>query len=385
MALAGRSARRGGAGIRWITIGVAITLLVLLIDASLHSRSPAPEQQLATGTWIDRILPLIASSTVQGQTVARIWATGLKMPAPAVAQQINSVATGAYANYQSAIKLRPPLDLTGQAGLLDACLLARSQAAAQLKTALTSVLGAAAELGVSTASTLPSPSRSGSTTTPSTVSPPAAPPPAEIQAVQKAGTDIQVGDQAYQLFTGSLPGDLGIKMPASVWASNQGPYQPQQAQVFLTSLQNAAITAPVHQVKIFAVTTNPAPVSSQGATQIMPDASAMTVTVVVADTGNQTENNLTVTAAISPAGSGTSSVRDFLNLKPGQAYTIVGLGPLNPPQGSPVTLTVDVTSSSSASGSSGRTSLASYPLVFQMPAPPPPTTTTTVPRTSSTT
>src|SRR6202522_2645003 len=35
MALASRAARRGGAGRRWLLIGVVVTLFVLLIDASL--------------------------------------------------------------------------------------------------------------------------------------------------------------------------------------------------------------------------------------------------------------------------------------------------------------------------------------------------------------
>ncbi|MBV9661454.1 MAG: hypothetical protein JO337_09875 [Acidimicrobiales bacterium] len=165
-------------------------------------------------------------------------------------------------------------------------------------------------------------------------------------------------------------------MTASAWASDPAPYQAPQAQVFLTSLQNSTVTTPVHQVKIYSVSTTPAPVSNQNSVEVLPDATAMTITVVVADTGNQPENNLTVNAVISPATSGASSVRDFVNLKPGQAYTIVGLGPLNPPLGAPVTLTVDVT------GSDG-TTLATSPITFQMPAPPPPTTTTTTTTTTT--
>ena len=42
------------------------------------------------------------------------------------------------------------------------------------------------------------------------------------------------------------------------------------------------------------------------------------------------------------AGS-SSSVRDFVDLTPGQAQTVEGMGPLTPPQGVPVTLTVTVT------------------------------------------
>ncbi|HMC39678.1 MAG TPA: hypothetical protein VKI19_08450, partial [Acidimicrobiales bacterium] len=80
-----------------------------------------------------------------------------------------------------------------------------------------------------------------------------------------------------------------------------------------------------------------------------------------------------------PPGHGTSSVRDFVNLGVGQAYSIVGLGPLNPPQGVPVTLTVTV---SPPAGS--LIPPVSQPIVFQMPAPPPPTTTTVTPTSTTT-
>ncbi|HET9078557.1 MAG TPA: hypothetical protein VFN68_16595 [Acidimicrobiales bacterium] len=363
---------------------MALTLLILLIDASLKSRSPAPRQQLAAGTWVDRVLPVISRSTEEGQAVAGIWANGLKTPAPALASTINSVASEAAQNYQTVVKLRPPDSLLGPAGLLEAALLARSEAAANLQKALVATLGSAAAAGPSsppsgasppapTTSTTAAGGRAGSTTTTPTTAPPVgAPPASQVPVIAKAGSDIQVGDSAYSLFVGSIPPSLGIHMPASTWATDLNPYTPQAAQVFLSSLQSAVVTSPVHQVKVLAVSLKPSPVSTNGAVQVLPDSSAVTVTIVVADTGNQPESNLTVTAAISPAGRGTSSVRDFVNLQPGQAYTISGLGPLNPPQGPTVTLTVSVTP---AAGSS--TPPVTSTVNFSMPAPPPPTTTTT--------
>src|SRR5579862_9776429 len=118
MALPGRSGRRGGAGFRWIAAGVVITLLVLLIDASINSRSPGPQQSLATGTWVDRVLPVIASSNAEGQVLASVWTDGLKTPAPAVASQVQQVAAGAAHDYSTVVNLRPPTNLGGPAGLL---------------------------------------------------------------------------------------------------------------------------------------------------------------------------------------------------------------------------------------------------------------------------
>jgi hypothetical protein len=346
MALASRSARRGGEGSRWLLVGVVITLFVLLIAASLKSRSPGPGQQLATGAWIDRVLPIVTTSTEEGQQLATIWSNGLRTPAPSLTTLLDQVATGASHAYQQVVVLHPPVTLDGAAGLLEACLLVRSEAATSLRNALGPVLtsGASGSAGAGSGS---------------------------VTAIQTAGNDMQVGDQAYQLFTQSLP-KLGLTMPASAWATNPAPYQPIAAAAFLASLQSAMSTTPVHEVKIYAVSTSPAAESSQGGTEVLPDSSTMSVTVVVGDVGNQAENDLTVTASIVPEG-GSSSVRDFVDLVPGQAVTIEAMGPLTPPQGVTVTLTVTV-----APQAGSATPPATQKLTFMMPAPPPTTTTTSL-------
>ena len=344
MALAGRSTRRG-AGSRWIVIGVVITLLVLLIDASLHSRSPGPGQQLAAGEWVDRALPAISASNTEGAQLQQLWAAALSMKGPDVSSTVDRIATGAARAYKTVVALRPPSQLAGSAGLLEACLLARSQAATQLQGVFHQAVGGQPIAG------------------------------GAVQAVQAAGTDLQVSDQAYRLFQSSLP-RLGVTMPPSVWLADPGPYQPASAQVFLASLRSSASTSPVHQLTIYAVTTTPSPVSIQGGVQTLPDAKAITVTIVVANTGNQVENNLTVTVTIAPS-SGSSSAKDFVNLIPGHAHTIQNLGPLDPPQGTPVTLTITV---SPPAGS--QTPPATRTITFLMPAPPPSTTTTTTPPTT---
>jgi hypothetical protein len=356
MALAGRSARRGGAGIRWLAIGVVITLLVLLIDASLHSRSVTTAEDLAAGTWIDRVLPVIATSTAEGQQLDQLWATGLHLSGPTISSQLEQLTAGSASAYQDVIKLRPPDILAGQSGLLEACLLSRSEAATTLQAAFSPVLASTS---------------SGSS---------AAAQQNAIADIHTAGNDLAVGDQAYEMLVRTMPASVGVHMPASKWLSDSSPYQPQTAQIFLTSLQNAVVSTPVHQLKIYSVTTSPAPVTNQSNVSILPDASTLNVTVVVADVGNQPEGNLTVTAAITPATSGSSSVRDFVSLVPGQAYTIAGMGPLNPPQGPGFTLVITVTP---AAGSA--TTPVTQSLALEMPAPPPSTTTTTTTPASPTT
>src|SRR5690242_4480272 len=129
MALASRSARRSGTGRRWLVIGIVITLLVLLIDASLRARSPGPGRQLAAGAWVDRVLPIVSTSTAEGNQIAAIWANGIRTSPAALTSQLNQIAADSARNYQQLVALRPPADLAGPTGLLEACLLTRSQAA----------------------------------------------------------------------------------------------------------------------------------------------------------------------------------------------------------------------------------------------------------------
>lgn len=348
MALAGRSGRRGSQGSRWLVIGVVITLLVLLINASLQSRSQGPGQQLAAGAWVDRILPIITASNEQGNQVAAIWTNGAQVSGATLLAELGQTATAAGTSYKEAVDLRPPPEEAGPSGLLEAALYMRNKAINLLKTTLQPVL-------------------TGQVTT-AAVSP-AGVGPTVLSAIQSVGDDLKIGDLAYQSFLESLP-KLGVNIPGSAWGGNLNPYQPGPAQVFLTTLQNAQSSAPVHEIKIYSVTTSPPAVSKSGGIELLPDQQSLLVTVVIADVGNQPENGLTVTASISPATI-APSVRVFENLTPGQSYSIVGMGPLGPPQGVPVTLTVTVTPEA---GSPAQP--VTKTLVFEMPSANAPTSTT---------
>jgi hypothetical protein len=90
--------------------------------------------------------------------------------------------------------------------------------------------------------------------------------------------------------------------------------------------------------------TDPAPVGTEGSSEVIPAAKNLDLQVVVADTGNQPERNLTVTAAITPALFGpTQQVREFADLAAGQSKT-VRLGGLRAQVGVVTALTVAVSS-----------------------------------------
>ncbi len=353
MALAGRSPRRsGGGGRRLLIVAVVLTLLVLLIDASIKSRSPVTLQTLGEQAWVDRVLPVVTQSTEQGQQINLIRSGGTQMQAGAITASLNQTASSAMRVYRTVAALKPPPVVAGSNGLLEACLLVRANAAASLAKAMNAELSGAR---------------------PSVTSDP------QLATFVQAGADFQISDRAFVLFTQNLP-NVGVHVPSSRWVTNSGEYDSQSLQTFLLTLRNATNSVPVHQLTIVSLSTNPPPVSAAGALQDLPPTSALGVTVVVADTGNQPEPNLTVTASVSPS-KGASSVRDFISLTPGQSQAL-SLGPLAPPLGTPVSLRATVTP---ASGSS--TPGASYAVTIQLTDPNAPgTTTTTLPsQTPSTT
>ncbi len=90
------------------------------------------------------------------------------------------------------------------------------------------------------------------------------------------------------------------------------------------------------------VTTNPQPVNPSTASRSCPVAKQLNLQIVVANTGNQPEKNLTVSATIAPGlFSPTQMVRDFVDLAPGQTRT-VSLGGLRMIAGQPTTLTAKI-------------------------------------------
>ena len=350
MALAVRSSRRGATGRRWLVIGIVVTLFVLLVDASLRASSPNTARTLAAQAWMSRVLPLISATNDQGQQLIQFRSQAIQTSTGAAASSLTSriqaVASAAKKTYHQAAALHPPSSVQAAAGLLDACLLVRSESSQALAAAVGQALSEVA------------PAASGND-------------PA-VAAVTTAAQDMEVSDRAYQLFTHNLP-RLGVTFPPSQWVPDASQYDPTTLTVWLAALRHSTSLTPIHQLAIQAITTNPAPVSMANGIEILPAQRAMSVTVVVADPGNQPENNLTVSAQVSPALQG-GSVRQFINLVPGGAQS-VQLGSLYPLEGPLVTLTV---TAAPPAGSS--TPAASRHVTIQMPSPSStPTTSTTTP------
>jgi hypothetical protein len=330
MALVSRTVRRSSAR-RWVILGVVATVIVLLIDVAISDRSRGPGRQLADQSWLDEAEPLITQSTQDGQAIVAIRTEALKLPGLVIASRLNQVAASTDQTLSKLRRLIAPTELATSASMLLATMAVRSVTAHDLAKAMTAAL---ADRPV----TLPSP-------TPSATGQPTTVTESALAALTQVGHDISLGDRSYQLFEQYLPADVATNprpLP-SIWLTDPAAYQPAQLRLFVAGLQSAASLTPVHSVGVLVVTTNPAPLSLSGPQEMLPATHSLSLQVVVANTGNQDERDLTVSATISPARySPTQMARGFVNLAPGASQT-VQLGGFVPRTNVPFTLSVGIT------------------------------------------
>lgn len=313
MALGTRPARPFRRGRSWLFFAVLATVLVLIINAALSARSPGPARQQAEQSYLDQALPAIQQSTEQGLDISNLLGQALTLSPSTLANHLNEDFSQAQQALASVEKLNPPAAMKTPHALLVSALDLRASGAKAMGQAVATALSNQ-------------------------------PPTAAIGALASAGLDLEASDRAYALFQQAVPA-TGSAVPKSVWVPDTSIYTTPMLSVFVNSLRAHSSATPVVAVVVVTVTTNPAPVNVLNGVQILPVASTLSLQVVVANTGNQPEPNLTVMASIAPSQIGpTQSVRNFVGLNPGESRT-VGLGPLRMIPGQATTLTATVTTS----------------------------------------
>lgn len=314
-----------------LVLALLVTLIVLLIDVSLKSRSDNSVERLSGQAWIDQVLPVVRTSTADGQQLNTIRTNWESMNGATISSDLKRIEASTAASYKAVQKLVPPARYGSAGGLLQACLLLREQGAkAMANTLLTTLAG------------------------------PVVPAPDDATAIASAGQKLQLGDQVYGLFAQNLPG-LGVTMPPSAWIGDKTLYQQAPLRAFLASMRSKVDLQPVHRVVIESYTTTPQPETVKGHLQVIPYSPTFTVGVVVANTGNQEEDDVTVDVETLPAVKQPSLRESLGPLAPG-AQVSLSIGPLFPLSGQPVTLTMAV---------AGSTDLppATKTVMFEMPTP----------------
>ncbi len=290
MVLASRTRQRGR---RWLLLGAVATVVVLAVNAAMSARSPAPARQLAQQSYMDQVLPAIQASIQQGHDIESVRTQALTLAAPTITSRLDQTAANAQGTLTTVERLKPPKDMQTAHDLLVATMAIRVQAVQALSHAMTVTL-------------------SGSSTQ------------TAVDTLMSAANELTAGDLTYQMFLKTpATAKAGTSLPPSAWVADPSVYNAANLTVFVTSLKSATTLAPVHDTSVVLVTTDPAPVSVDGDTQVLPVSRLLNLQIVVANIGNQPEKNLTVSASIAPSAIGpTQMVRNFVNLAPGQRLTV---------------------------------------------------------------
>jgi hypothetical protein len=305
---AARSTRRRGRP--WLFFALLATVLVLVVNAAMSARSPGPVRQQAEQSYLDQALPAIQQSTQQGLDISDVRAQALNLSPTTILSHLDQVVSETHQTLATVQKLTPPSNVRNAHALLVAALDMRYAGAEALRQAIATALSA-------------QPVATG------------------VAALATVGSDFQAADWAYTLFQQAMP-KANPPLPASQWVTDPGAYSTATLSVFVSTLRSIGSLTPVHDVSVILVTTDPLPINLVNGLQILPIARNLNLQVVVADIGNQPENNLTVTASIAPSVIGpTQSVRNFVDLTPGETKT-VSLGGLRVLTGQATTLTTQI-------------------------------------------
>jgi hypothetical protein len=297
----------------WLLLAVLVTFVVLAVNAAMSARSPGPSRKLAQLAYLDRVRPQVQRSTEQAGEVADVRARAVTLGRDGVSRRMERVAREAGRVQQTMLDVSPPRSLRVAHGLLVSTAAVRARATTALRDAIGTALGPG-------------------------------PPDAAVRAMMGAGADLMTADRAYLLFLDSLPSNVRAQstMPVSQWVPDPQLWQEADVAGFVSTLRSSATLAPVHDLSLLFVTTDPTPVATDGHTALLPATIAITVRLVVANVGNEIERHAAVTAQLGGSpGRGPEVVRSFVDLSPGQrlATTLAGL---HPQAGTVYTLTVRV-------------------------------------------
>jgi hypothetical protein len=148
------------------------------------------------------------------------------------------------------------------------------------------------------------------------------PPEQAVDALVAVGQDLAVADRAYELFLDSLPKTARTSMPASVWLPDPTTFERPEMSAFVGTLRSQASLAPVRDVGVLTVTTDPVPVGMDGTVnRVLPLSKTLRLQVVVANAGNVEEKHLPVEAIVTSEG-GMDTARQFVDLAPGGRATV---------------------------------------------------------------
>jgi hypothetical protein len=289
-------------------LALLLTFVVIVAVYASGSSSPNDNEQLA---YLDDVRPAVERSNNLGRELDGLRTSLSTLTRPILARRLDRLSREGTSIANAVQAVTPPRSLSTTHSLLVATMAVRADALAALITALDGALGGD-------------------------------PLAASADRLSQIGTDFTVSDRSYQLYVGRLGRPVeGATPPASVWMTDPSWWTPDNLRVLLATLRSKASLAPVHDLAIVTVATDPPPASMDGTNRVLPVVKGMHVDVVVANIGNVVQKQVSVVVTVTAASGAVDTARRFVDLDAGQRMS-VQLGLLHPIVGEASTLRVDV-------------------------------------------
>lgn len=308
MVVAGRRRRRRP---RWLVLLVLVALSFVAIRGMASSGSDSRSRRLAEQAYLDEMRPAVERSTQQGVDLVAARNDAAKLGRVGITKRLERLEQDAAAVLREVRDADPPPSLASAHTLLESTMFVRSRATAVLATSLPAALAAEGTGDV-------------------------------VQPMATAGADLATADGIYAVFRRSLAPPSGrpaASMPPSQWVQSDSAWTEPQLRALVSTLRASATLAPVHDVAVIVVSTDPTAVAKDGEADVLPASRTLRLEVVVANVGNTGEKAVPVVAALSAPSGAMDTARQFVDLAPGQRLTVT-LGGLQPTRNEPMTLGV---------------------------------------------
>lgn len=278
-----------------------LTVIVLLVNLVVSTRSDEPSRRVAALGYLDQVRAQIEQSNREGADVTDVRNKAASLGRAGINKRLERTAREAARTLAAARAAEAPGDLADARSLLVTTLWLRARGTANMKEALEAALGKT-------------------------------PPQAAITTMAEVGADLVAADRTYRGFVSAVNERQGVGreavLPPSRWIAEPVSWQPPDLGAFITALRNASELAPIHDVTVVLVTTEPAAVRQEEGRMVLPLSGRIRIQAVVANVGNEIERNLKVEVTLVPGGD-VAMARDFVSLSPGQRATVT-LGGLVP-------------------------------------------------------
>jgi hypothetical protein len=273
---------------RLLFLAVVASLVVVAVNSIVSSSAEGPDPALV---FVDHVRPSVDKSTRQAMALEDLRSSAATLGRDGLKRGVDRLLRESRLLVKAVEEAPAAGSLRQTQGLLLTSLTTRSDALA----ALADTLAGRFENGA---------------------------PEEAVDRLVDVGGDLAVSDRAYELFLADLPSEARKTMPPSVWLPDPTRFERPEMAAFVGTLRASASLAPVRDVTVLTVTTDPVPVGMDGpVNRVLPVTKTLKLQVVVANAGNVAEKRLTIEAVVTSQG-GLDTARQFVDLAPGQRSTV---------------------------------------------------------------